>query len=321
MINEIKKKVIKYIGFYSLLVLLCFLRALATYVFIVPNGFAPGGVSGIASILYNAVLPYNAAVANTWLNPAVTIFVLNAPLLVLSFKKIGKSFSINTTICVALYAAIMAIFSIVDFPQFKASGYESSVMILAALGGGVLSGVTLGVMLLVNTSAGGTDIIGKAVYLHNPVINVQWIIFIADAVVVLLSGILGFISASAGDDATQILIKVMTPIFYSFIAMYAASAVAEVIDHGVESSVVFNIISDKAEEISAAIVLNLKRGATIVKGEGTYTHSERKIVICVVRKKQLISVKRLILKIDPQAFLFITNAREVNGQGFKSISG
>ncbi|MFA5449918.1 MAG: YitT family protein [Clostridia bacterium] len=313
-----KKAVLKHTGYYSILTALSFLRAISTYVFIVPNAFAPGGVGGLASLIYNVTLSYNAALAESWLNPAVTIFVLNLPLIILSFKKINRSFSINTTLCVILYAAFMGLFSLVDFPQFAARDADSSVMILAAIAGGVIGGVSLGLMLLLNMSAGGTDIVAKVVYKQNPTINVQWLIFLFDMVVVLLSGVLGFIYAEEGDDSTKIFVRVLTPIFYSIISMYATSKVAEVINNGFESSVVFNIITDKYNEISAAILRDIKRGATILKGEGIFTGEERHIVVCVVRKKQLVALKRLVLSIDNNAFLYINNAREVNGFGFPS---
>jgi Uncharacterized conserved protein len=111
----------------------------------------------------------------------------------------------------------------------------------------------------------------------------------------------------------------MTPIFYSFITLFISSKVAEVVNNGLESSVVFNIITDKSDEISEAIVKKMNRGATIIKGEGYFTHAERKIVVCVVRKRQLVALKKMVLSIDCNAFIYITNAREVTGKGFSSL--
>lgn len=316
-----RTKILKGILFYLLLLGLSFLRALATYMFIIPNSFAPGGVSGIASIIYNAVLPTNPVLAETWLSPAFTLFIMNVPLIILSFVKIGKNYSINSTLVVLIYSLLMAMFSKYNFPQFIAKDLDSSVMILAALGGGIVSGFSLGLMLLNNMSAGGTDIIARAVYQNNSRINIQWLIFMLDSAVVVMSGVLGFLSAKPDDTSTEILVKVMTPIFYSFISLYACSKIADIFTTGLQSSVVFNIITEKSEEISQAILRKIKRGATIICGKGIYTLSERKIVVCVVRKKQSAYLKKAILEIDPSAFLYITDAREVNGKGFKSISG
>ncbi|MDR0697097.1 MAG: YitT family protein [Christensenellaceae bacterium] len=315
--NEKKRSLTKNITFYVVIVVLSFIRALSTYVFIVPNGFAPGGVGGIASILYNAILPFNAELAETWFNPAVTIFVFNAPLLILAFKKVNKHFSTNTTISVLLYSGFMAMFSLIKgFPQFVAENQQSSFMILAALAGGVLAGVSLGFMLLNNTSAGGTDIIAKAVYASKPSINVQWLIFMFDVVVVLLSSILGILAIKPGMSTSEAFVKILSPIFYSVITLLVCSKVAEIIQIGFESSVVFNIVTDKANDIATSIIEIIGRGVTIFSGEGVYTHQEHKILVCVVRKKQMLSLKKLVLSMDPTAFLYITNAREVNGRGF-----
>ncbi|MDR0752487.1 MAG: YitT family protein [Christensenellaceae bacterium] len=315
--NEKKKSFTRIVTFYTILVVLSFIRAFATYVFIVPNGFAPGGIGGIASILYNAILPFDEGLAKSWFNPAVTIFVFNAPLLVLAFKKVNKGFATNTTISVLLYSGFMALFSLIkSFPQFVAENQQSSFMILSSLAGGVLSGISLGFMLLYNTSAGGTDIIAKAVYSSKPAINVQWLIFMFDVVVVLLSSILGVLAIKPGESSSAAFVKILSPIFYSVIALLVCSKVAEIIQIGFESSVVFNIVTDKSNDIAPSIIQKIGRGVTILSGEGVYTHQEHKILVCVVRKKQMLSLKKLVLSLDPTAFLYITNAREVNGRGF-----
>lgn len=313
-----KVKMLKYSGYYAVLIGLCFLRALGAHIFIVPNGFAPGGLSGLASIIYNAVLPYNAKLASTWLNAGVTVFYMNIPLLILSYFKLNRKFVFNTAFCVTFYAFFMWILGVSEFPVFKSSGLESSFMLVAALVGGVMIGISMGIMLLINASMGGTDIVGKIIYEKNPVVNVQWFIFMSDIIVVILSGALGFIG-SKGISTEQLFIRVTSPIFYSFISLYVTTKIADVIGNGIQSSVVFNIVTEKHQEVIDVIVKQLKRGATLVHGEGAYTHAPRTVLICVVRRRQIVSFKRMIKAIDPKAFLYITDAREVNGFGFKSF--
>lgn len=311
------KKIIHQIGFYFFLVFLAFLRALATYVFIVPNAFAPGGIGGIASIIYNLVALYNPSLANSVFNPAVTIFVINLPLIIAAFFVLNKKFALNTTIVVICYSGFMALFSLVKFPVFQGSGMESSLTFLAAIAGGVMSGVSLGGTLLTNSSAGGTDILGKIGYKLRPDLNVSWQIFAFDSVVVLLSGVIGLITTK-GQDANTMFVNIATPILYSFITLFLTSEVADILTTGLESSVVFNVITDKAEELGDAIVQILHRGATIIKGEGVYTNETRKVLICVVRKKQSSTLKKIIRSVDPEAFMYINKAKEVNGFGFRS---
>ena len=137
--KKLQKKASYYVGFYLLFSALSFIRALATYMFIVPNAFAPGGIGGIASLLYNIVGQYDARLAETVFNPAVTIFVFNVPLLILALIKLNKQFFINTTIGVLQYSLFMALFSLCNFPVSRGMDYESGVMFLAALSGGVLA--------------------------------------------------------------------------------------------------------------------------------------------------------------------------------------
>lgn len=312
-----KKTILKYSGFFGILTLLAFLRALGTYVFIVPNAFAPGGFGGIASVVYNIVAIFNMELAETWFNPAVTVFILNLPVVIAAFFTLNKRYAINSAIVVALYAGFMGLFSLVNFPVYHGAGPDSGVTVLAAIAGGVLCGVSLGGTLLTNSSAGGTDIIGKIAYEKNPDVNVQWQIFIFDSLVVLLSGAIGLINIE-GLDANTIFTNVATPIFYSFITLFVTSEIADVVTNGLQSSVVFNIVTSKPDELSAAIVSKLHRGATKYTGEGVYTHAERYILVCVVKRRQSTHLKKIIKGIDPNSFVYITKAKEVNGFGFRS---
>ena len=229
--SEKSKKFLSRVGFYGLLIFFALLRAVASYVFIVPNAFAPGGVGGIASIVYNVVNLYDHKLAESVFNPAVTIFVLNLPLVIASFFTLNKQFAINTTIVVLGYSGFMALFSALKLPVFQGSGMESSLTIISALAGGVITGVALGGSLLTNSSAGGTDILGKIANKKKPELNTSWFIFLFDSIVVLLSGIVGLLSAK-GMDANTTFVKIASPIFYSFITLFLTSEVADVITTG-----------------------------------------------------------------------------------------
>lgn len=313
-----KSKAVKITVYLVIMVVMSFIRALATYVFIVPNAFAPGGVSGVASIIYNIVALNNLRLANTIFNPAVTVFVLNVPIFICSFIYLDKKFTLNTIFCVTVYSLFMGLFSMVDFPVFAASNYESGIMILASIAGGALCGVSLGFLLKVNTCMGGTDTIAKIVYKKNPIIDVQWIIFVCDCIVVLLSGLIGILNIKGGDSNTDIMVKILAPVLYSFISLFATSKVADIIHIGMQSSLVANIVTDKPKEVGELVTGTLRRGASLISAEGVYTHQQHSIVICVVRKKQLVTLKKLIKSVDPNAFIYINEAREVRGKGFTS---
>lgn len=316
-INLTPQAIWRYSKYFVLLILLSFIRALSTYVFTIPNGFAPGGIGGISSILYNAVLMGgNEHLANTVFDPGLTTFVMNIPLFIVSFIVLNKRFAINTFCIVSAYAGFISLFKAVDFPQFYANG-DTGIMLLAAIAGGAISGLGMGIMLRNNMSLGGTDIFAKIIYKHNPIADTQWWIFALDCVVVVASGSLGLIGLDLKQDATIILTSVMSPIFYSFISLYTSSKTADVLQSGLQTSIVFNIISDQADEIAEAISSRLHRGATISKAIGHYTNQEHEVLVCVVSKKQINTVKSIIESIDPKAFTYIMSAREVAGKGFR----
>jgi uncharacterized membrane-anchored protein YitT (DUF2179 family) len=309
-----KKKVSKYVRFYSILLVLAFIRAIFTHIFIIPNGFAPGGLSGLSSIIYNAVLPFNAHLAETVFNPGVTTFVLNIPLMIAAFVVLNRRFAFNTLLVVAVYSAFMSLFTAVRFPQYTAS--DSGIMLLASIAGGAGNGIGLGMMLRMNMSLGGTDIIGKIIYKHNSSTDVQWWIFACDCLIVAASGGLGFIGLDLNQSATVIMTAILSPILYSFISLVVTSEVADIIQSGFLSSVVFNIVTEHPDAIASQITSRTGRGVTVVKGVGYYTGNEHNVLICVVRKKQINTLKAIINTADPQSFVFITKAREVNGNGF-----
>lgn len=312
-----KNKILNTLGFFGILLLLSFIRALATYMFVVPNAFAPGGVSGIASILYNFVGFYNPTLAEGWFNPAVTVFVLNVPLIIWAVKALDKTFAINTAFCVVFYAVFMGLFSLVKFPVFQASSGESSIMLLASLAGGAVSGISFGLMLRMNASIGGSDILGKVIYKKNPSLDVPWIIFLCDVVVVVASGALGILNIKNTTSTNQAIVAILAPVFYSFITMFTSAKIAEILQAGLESSLIFNIITNRPEEIGNRIIKELGRGVTVIRAEGFYTHAERDLLICVVHKKQINTMKKILKEIDPEAFVYINTAREVTGRGFK----
>ena len=103
---------------------------------------------------------------------------------------------------------------------------------------------------------------------------------------------------------------------YSFLSQLTTSQVADVLQSGFQSSLVFNVISDKHNEIAEHITREMHRGVTLMSGVGYYTGEEHKVLVCVVRRKQINTVKRIIQECDPMAFTFITKAREVKGNGF-----
>jgi len=311
------------IKFFILLLVLTFLRAISTYVFILPNAFAPGGFSGISSILYNAVkLTGHEDLAKTVFDAGLTTFIMNIPLFILAFFKLQKRFAYNTFIVVGFYSLFMAIFSLVDFPQYTALNADGTrdtgIQLIAAIFGGVGCGISFGFMIRHNMCLGGTDIIGKLIYQKNPSTGVQWWIFACDCAIALSAGALGFIGLDyKNSTSTEILTAILSPILFSFISLFIQSEASDLVSSGMHASIVFNIITDHPNRISEAITTKLHRGVTATKATGCYTGEEHTLLVVVISKKQVNIVKQIVEAGDPKAFTYITKAKEVNGQGFK----
>lgn len=305
--------------FLILMVILAFVRALAAYLFINPNGFAPGGVGGIAAIIHYAAErstnPTILKLSSSLFDPGIFTIILNVPLIIAAFCVLEKKFAINTTIAVLFYSGFVYMLGAVKCPQYYANG-NYGLMLIAALAGGAIAGVSMGFMLRQDLSIGGTDIIGKILYTHNPAAHAHWWIMMCDCVVAVASGFLGLIGLDKSAGATAILTSMLSPVLYSFISLFTQSKVCDIVESGLLSSLVFTIITDKSDAIAHELSVQLHRGVTITKSVGYYTGKEHNVIICVTSKKQVNRVKDIVKACDPQAFMYITQAGEVSGKGF-----
>ena len=266
-------------------------RAIGIYSFIVPNNFAPGGVTGIASMLENK-LPGNP-------NAGYFLLAINIPLIIVAFIFIGKKFAIISGISILLSSALMVLFEKVGFPTFP---FETD-KILPAIAGGIIGGAGIAIMLKLGGSSGGTDVIATIIQKKYSATNVTWFIFMLDSSVVVVSFFV------YGND--------IVPFLLSFVEMFASSKVAETILQGFKSALKFEIITNHPEELSQEIFSKLKRGVTMITAKGMYTGEERAMLICVLRKRQL-SQFREVLKKYPDTFAYISGTSEVVGRGFNS---
>lgn len=268
------------------------LRAIGLQAFIVPNDFAPGGVTGLA-----AILEYK-----TRINAGIWLFACNVPLVIVAFIFVGKRFAIITTSAIIVSSALMVLFEKVGFPSFIADGTKSD-RILPAIAGGILCGAGVAIMLKVGGSSGGTDIIATLVQKKYSATNVAWFIFAIDSSVVLAS-------AFVYEDS-------MVPVLLSFVEMFCSSKIAETILQGFKSAIKFEVVTNTPEELSKAIIDKLGRGVTMLDAKGMYTGENHALLICIVHKRQM-SAFRQILKQFPDSFAYIGSTSEVMGKGFNS---
>lgn len=273
------------------------LRSVAIYVFIVPNHFAPGGLTGIATMLENG----------TGINSGYFLFAANLPLLIIAFIFINKDFALKSTVSLALSSVLLVLWEYVDkaLPNVALTfAGDDYTRLLAAIAGGILGGLAMGLIMNAGGSNGGTDIIATLIQRKHSATNVAWFIFLLDATVVLASFFVYDFQ--------------LTPVLLALIEMFASSKVGEVLISGVKAAIKVEIITHDAGRLANDIINKLGRGVTCVPAVGMYTHENTNLLICILRKQQL-SVLRNILKDYPESFAYISSTSEVMGRGFSHI--
>ncbi|MGI6607168.1 MAG: YitT family protein [Peptococcia bacterium] len=257
------------------------LFAISLNFFIVANGLAEGGFTGLALIIHYLT---------DWPIGSI-LLVLNIPLFIIGWLNWGKSFFIKTLL------GVVSVSVAVDLTAGFA--FQTDDLLLCALYGGVLSGAGLGIVLRSGATTGGVDILARLIY-EKKGISIGKVFFLFDlAVVSMVATILGPEKA-----------------LYTLVALFISSRVIDRLIEGVDEARAVTIISGLNQAIATAIINKLERGATIMKGYGAYTGKEKNILYVVINKQELLPLKKIIREIDPRAFIIISNVYEVLGEGF-----
>lgn len=261
------------------------IMAISLEYFLGPNTIAPGGVTGFAVVI-NKLISIPIYVTN---------LAINIPLFILGMKTLGKSTAIKT-----IYSTLLLSF----FLKFLPKAVLTQDMLLATIFGGVLMGIGLGIVFKFGGTTGGTDLAGSI--LNNKFPNLSTVTFmtIIDLFVVVFAGIVD---------------KRVETSLYSIISMYVVMKVVDGILEGIGYLKGFIIITDKAQEVSERLMIELDRGVTSLKGKGMYTKSDKEVLLCVVNRAQFSKVKKIVKEVDPRAFVMVSEIYEVLGEGFKEI--
>ena len=263
--------------------------ALGVHCFTAPNNIAPGGVTGIATIISFV----------TDLNVGTLIAAINVPLLIAGFVLLNKRTMIKTLISVAALS-VMTDCLFKDIPVYIA---DNGGGILASIFGGLLMGAGIGIVYVREGTTGGTDIVNKIINRFRPEIKLGQISFLVNAAVAI-SG--------------YIVYKNLDVVMYAIIAVFVQAKVIDVLVYGGLEGKFLMIFSEKPHEISEKL-LKQKRGVTLLHGEGAYSGEEKLVVCIAVHKNEYVKVKRIVKEIDPDAFVIITGASEVLGKGFQRL--
>lgn len=222
------------------------------------------------------------------------VLILNAPLFIFSYFKIGRDFFIKSiigTVGLSLCINILEMVNPVTTDKF-----------LGCIFGGIINGIGNSLVLRVNASTGGTEVVTALIRAYKPKFRASNLIAIIDIIVVTLN-VLVFKKIEIG--------------LYSAIAIYMSTKMVDLIFEGTNFTKMMFIISNKYEEVAIKIQNEIKRGTTGIYSKGMYTNKDKMMLLCVVSRNEVIKIRQIVNKIDSEAFIVISNAREVFGEGFK----
>ena len=261
--------------------------AFGIYAFTVPNQIAPGGVTGLATVIN----------AFTGIKIGTIVTVFNVPLLIFGFTKLGKRFLLNTLLSTVFFNLLY------DYIYPFLPNYRGNTL-LAAIFGGLFIGLGIAIVFMRGGSTGGMDIVNKAVQVKKPHISLGKISFITDLVVISIAAV-SFRSLESA--------------LYAVIAMFVSSKTIDALIYGTNVGKMVLIVSSKSEEIAKLIVSDLFRGCTIVDAHGAYSGQSKKILLCACKNVEFYNLKHIVKRLDPRAFMIVSEAGEVFGEGFSSI--
>lgn len=254
-------------------------------VFTVPNDIAPGGVSGLATALAY-ITPIRVS--------AWTV-VLNVPLLIGAWRMLGKRSLLYTLLCTALLSLF------IELSDQLLPAYTNNALLAAIYGGGIM-GLGVGILFLRNISTGGTDLLALMLKKVLPNVNNGTLLLGVDTAVVLLA---------------VVIFRDIDVALYSIVAIMASSRIIDLLAQGADYAKVVYIVTDRGEAVAKALNTQTSRGSTVIPAYGGYTGDGKQVIFTVTRRTVLTQTLRVIKQADPKAFTFVTDSTEVHGEGFK----
>lgn len=275
---------------YILIIVGTILMAVSVNLVYEPLEMVTGGLSGLAIVIKKLTGIFIEGGIPLW----ITNLLLNIPLFITAIIVRGKTFVKH-----AFFAEICFTLSLALVPTtFHFVGQD---YLLASVFGGVIGGVGIGMVFAANASTGGTDMLAMIIHKFKPYYTVPSILTVLDGVVVTI-GIISF---------------GVTKALYAIIAVYITAKISDSILEGLKFAKMAYIISDEYERIADRIMADLDRGVTGITATGMYSNNEKKMLFCVVSKKEIVEIKELVAEVDPKAFIIVSDAREVMGEGFR----
>ena len=283
--KEKAKKIAKFICRYIVITFAACIYAVGISMFLDPNNLAPGGLTGAAVIL-TRIIPITLG---------TLIVIMNIPIMILGAWKFGARFTLSTLYTLVVSSAFMEV--------FERMGYViTHDKILAALVGGTLMGAGMGLCLRMETTTGGIDIIIKVLRQKYRQVKSGEMYLIID----------GLILAAAA-----LYFKDIEVSMYAGVAIVISTYILDKVLYGSDEAKLVYIVSNKRKIIATRMMVELNMGVTLVEGKGAYNMENTEVIMCVMHKQNLTKVRNLVSEGDPEAFMIVSSATEVFGEGFK----
>lgn len=294
-----RKKFIRGLKDYLWIILGSIITAAAINLFLVPYKIAPGGVTGIATVIYY--------LSGEKFPVGTTMLVLNVPLFIFGMKFIGGRFTVRTlfsTIFLSVVIDLSEPFTRLFGAQLALERLSASPdYLLYSIFGGFFMGLGLGLVFKSGATTGGTDLAARILHHFFPGLTMGKLLLLIDSAVIIFAAVAfeSFLLA-----------------LYAILSLYISSKIIDVILEGVNFAKAVFIISESPDEIAQSIMKELDRGVTALYGTGMYTGKEKRVLYCIIHRGQLTTLKELVKKIDPAAFIILGEVTEVLGEGFKT---
>ena len=262
-----------------------FIFAVGVNVFTTPNEIAPGGVTGIATVLHSI----------TGMQMGTLTFLINIPLVILGLVVIGKRFTINT------FRTLFILSSITNITEAFLPAYTENVLVASIFGGAAL-GIGIGIIFLRGSTTGGTDILGRVLLRYFQHIPLGKILLAIDFVIVAFAGFYyGTLDAA----------------LYALVSVYVTERAMDGVLYGFNETRIAYVVTDHPTEVAKRVMEETDRGVTYLHGEGGFQRDEKLVIMCAMPSRQFSKFKRTVLEVDHAAFIMVAPASNVIGEGFK----
>ena len=282
------KHCVKLIFEYGIMTVGAVLYAMGITLFLDPNHLAPGGVTGIGIIL-SQFLPVETG---------TIIFMINMPLIILGYLKLGRKLIFRTFYCVTLTSTI------IDAVNALYGKAVTDDLLISAIAGCSLVGIGIGLIMKQSSTTGGSDIVVRLLRKKFPHIKTGALFSAIDCVIVAMSAVV---------------FKDIVLALYALIAVAVCAYVLDKVLYGTDEAKLLYIISDMSRSITERLLKDLEVGVTFIQGKGAYSGRDKEVIMVAMRKALAPKAEQIVREVDPTAFIIITSASEIYGEGHKNI--